>query len=34
MGDDGKPSGRWWIMSIIWDNEREGLDLPEAWLTR
>ena len=25
-------SGRWWIMSIIWDNEREGLALPAEWL--
>ena len=33
-GEDGKPSGRWWIMGIIWDNEREGLDLPEQWLTQ
>ncbi len=23
---------RWWIMSIIWDNEREGLALPKEWL--
>lgn len=23
---------RWWIMSIIWDNEREGLELPKEWL--
>jgi|TARA_R100001244_G_scaffold6593_34_gene8423 hypothetical protein len=34
MGDDGKPNGRWWIMAIIWDNEREGLDLPAEWLVR
>ncbi|MEE9433150.1 MAG: hypothetical protein V3V15_02790 [Sphingorhabdus sp.] len=27
---DGSP-GRWWIMSIIWDNERGGLALPENW---
>ena len=27
-------SGRWWIMSIIWDNEREGLTLPAEWLGR
>ncbi|WP_321327084.1 hypothetical protein [uncultured Parasphingorhabdus sp.] len=33
MGGDGKPCGRWWIMGIIWDNEREGLDLPREWLT-
>lgn len=23
---------RWWIMSVIWDNEREGLTLPARWL--
>lgn len=23
---------RWWIMSVIWDNEREGLALPARWL--
>ena len=34
IGDDGKPGGRWWIMGIIWDNEREGLDLPNEWLQR
>ncbi len=27
---DGSPS-RWWVMSIIWDNEREGLALPGSW---
>tara|TARA_R110000824_G_scaffold23938_1_gene84777 strand:+ start:2119 stop:2655 length:537 start_codon:yes stop_codon:yes gene_type:complete len=32
FGDDGQPNGRWWIMSIIWDNEREGLNLPGQWL--
>lgn len=32
IGGDGKPNGRWWIMGIIWDNEREGLDLPKEWL--
>lgn len=25
-------SGRWWIMAMIWDNEREGVDLPKEWL--
>jgi len=30
--DDASCSGRWWVMSIIWDNEREGLDLPAEWL--
>lgn len=25
--DDGM---RWWIMHVIWDDEREGLDLPRA----
>lgn len=34
MGDDGKPNGRWWIMGIIWDNERKGLDLPNEWLAK
>lgn len=24
--------GRWWIMSIIWDNEREDVKLPPEWL--
>ena len=24
--------GRWWIMGMIWDNEREGLTLPSRWL--
>ena len=23
---------RWWVMSIIWDNERDGLALPGKWL--
>jgi hypothetical protein len=23
---------RWWIVSILWDNEREGLSLPEGLL--
>ena len=32
FGDDGQPNGRWWIMAIIWDNEREGLNLPGQWL--
>lgn len=27
---DGSPS-RWWIMSIIWDNERSALKLPDSW---
>jgi hypothetical protein len=25
--------GRWMIMSIVWDNERPGLSLPESLLT-
>jgi hypothetical protein len=25
-------SGRWWIMAMIWDNEREGVALPKEWL--
>lgn len=32
IGDDGKPNGRWWIMGIIWDNERPGLEVPSEWL--
>ncbi len=27
-------SGRWWIMAMIWDNEREGVDLPKEWLSK
>jgi hypothetical protein len=23
---------RWWVMSVLWDNEREGLALPEEYL--
>ena len=23
---------RWWIMNVIWDNEREGVTLPAQWL--
>lgn len=23
---------RWWILSVLWDNEREGLSLPDDWL--
>lgn len=34
IGSDGKPDGRWWIMGMIWDNEREGLELPAEWMTR
>ena len=30
--DGSECSGRWWIMGIIWDNEREGVVLPEDWL--
>ncbi|APG62436.1 hypothetical protein LPB140_06115 [Sphingorhabdus lutea] len=30
--DGADCSGRWWIMSIIWDNEREGVTLPQSWL--
>ncbi len=33
IDSSGRPNGRWWVMSIIWDNEREGLDLPAEWLT-
>jgi hypothetical protein len=31
IGADGRPNGRWWIMSIIWDNERAGMPLPSRW---
>lgn len=24
-------NGRWWIMSIIWDNEREGVSIEPDW---
>jgi len=23
---------RWWVLSVLWDNEREGLALPAEWL--
>lgn len=26
-------SGRWWIMAMIWDNERDGVVLPKEWLS-
>ncbi len=27
-----RDGSRWWIMHVIWDNEREGVDLPgEEW---
>lgn len=26
--------GRWWVMSIIWDNEREGNSINAAWFDR
>ncbi|MDZ7588429.1 MAG: hypothetical protein U5J78_04560 [Parasphingorhabdus sp.] len=29
--DGAECSGRWWIMGIIWDNEREGVRLPVSW---
>ena len=22
---------RWWITSVLWDNEREGIHLPSEW---
>ena len=25
---------RWWVANMIWDNEREGLEIPEAWLNQ
>lgn len=25
---------RWWIMNLIWENEREGVRIPEHWLRR
>lgn len=28
--DDGQGE-RWWIMSIIWDNEREGVKIKKHW---
>ncbi|OAO04522.1 hypothetical protein [Parasphingorhabdus sp.] len=33
VAESGEPNGRWWIMGMIWDNEREGLKLPEQWLS-
>ena len=27
-----KAQGRWWIASLIWEDEREGLALPEKYL--
>jgi hypothetical protein len=27
--NDGK---RWWVLSVQWDEEREGLKIPEKWL--
>lgn len=30
--DGPERTGRWWVMGIIWDNEREGLALPAEWL--
>ncbi len=27
--NDGK---RWWVLSAQWDNEREGVSIPEKWL--
>jgi hypothetical protein len=26
--------GRWWVLSVLWDNEREGNPLPEEYLVR
>jgi len=23
---------RWWVLSVLWDNERDGLTLPGEWL--
>jgi hypothetical protein len=23
---------RWWVLSVLWDNEREGVTLPAEWL--
>jgi len=31
QGAQGNDGGRWWIMSIIWDNEREGVRIKEHW---
>ena len=25
---------RWWVLSVLWDNEREGNPLPEEYLVR
>ncbi|MEP3224877.1 MAG: hypothetical protein ABJO01_02795 [Parasphingorhabdus sp.] len=25
---------RWWIMAMIWDNERDGVNLPKQWLNQ
>lgn len=27
--NDGK---RWWVLSVQWDNEREGVTIPDKWL--
>jgi hypothetical protein len=23
---------RWWVVSVLWDNERPGVDVPREWL--
>jgi hypothetical protein len=25
---------RWWVISVLWDNERAGVDLPREWLAK
>jgi hypothetical protein len=25
---------RWWIMNMIWENEREGVRVPDEWYAR
>jgi len=25
---------RWWVISVLWDNERAGVELPREWLAK
>jgi hypothetical protein len=25
---------RWWVISVLWDNERTGVELPREWLAK